>query len=193
MLIEKIRRFMGEKIYVTTKELLEIGISKSSISRLTSTGKLIRVSRGVYSLESNLIDVMYILHSKYKIGVFSHESALYIHGLTDRNPETHVLTVSRNYKVIKSAEYSVQFKYVDKSILNLGKEIKLSDMGNRIPVYNIERTICDIIKSDTKMEPYVVNQAIRQYVQKGKLSKLMIYAAKMGIEKKVRKKLEVLI
>ena len=103
------------------------------------------------------------------------------------------MTVYRNYKVEKKEEFKVQFKYVDKSILSLGVEIKETEMGNEIPVYNIERTICDIIKSDTKMDSYVVNQAIRRYVENGKLSKLMICASKMGIGKKVRKKLEVLI
>lgn len=66
-------------------------------------------------------------------------------------------------------------------------EYKLSDMGNEIPVYDVERTICDIIKSDTKMDSYVVNSAIRQYVKNGKLSKLMVYASKMGIEKKLER------
>ncbi len=193
MLIDKIRETMGDRAYISTKELLDMGIAKSSISRLASEGKLIRVSRGLFSIEDDFIDEMYVLHNRYKSAVFSHESALYLHGLTDRNPEIHVMTVGRNFKAPFRKEYRVQFKYVDKAVLALGMEYKMSDLGNEIPVYDVERTICDIIKSDTKMDSYVVNSAIRQYVKKGKLSKLMIYASKMGIEKKVRKKLEVLI
>lgn len=193
MLIDRIKETMGERAYISTKELLVMGMSKSSISRLVSEGKLIRVSRGLYSIDDDFIDEMYVLHNRYKTAIFSHESALYLHGLTDRNPDIQVMTVGRNYKATPLKEYRVRFKYVDKAVLALGMEYKLSDMGNEIPVYDIERTICDIIKSDTKMDSYVVNTAIRQYVRKGKLSKLMIYASKMGIEKKVRKKLEVLI
>ncbi len=193
MLIQKIQQAIGKNTYISTKRLLNIGISKSSISRFVKNGDLIRVSRGLYSINDELDDIMYILHNIYKTGVFSHESALYLHGLSDRKPEIHVMTVYRNYKVEKKEEFKVQFKYVDKSILSLGVEIKETEMGNKIPVYNIERTICDIIKSDTKMDSYVVNQAIRRYIENGKLSKLMIYASKMGIEKKVRKKLEILI
>jgi predicted transcriptional regulator of viral defense system len=193
MLIDEIKEKIGEKIYISTKELIELGAAKSSISYLVSSGKLKRVSRGIYSLEDDFADVMFLLHSKYKSGVFSHESALYLHTLTDQIPEIHTLSVARNYSVQASKDYKVQFKYIDKKILNLGVEMKKTDMGNEIPVYNIDRTICDIIRSDSKMDPYVVNNAIRQYMETGKLSMLMIYAAQMGIEKKVYRKLEVLL
>lgn len=191
MLIDRIREKIGEKLYITTKELIEMGVSKSSISYLVSTGKINRISRGIYSLENDFIDVMYVLNNKYSIGVFSHESALYIHGLTDQIPEIHVMSVPKNYKVSKTN--GIMFKYVDRTILNLGAEVKITEFGHQIKVYNVERTICDIIKSDTKMEPYIVNSAIRQYLETAKLSKLMLYAAKIGVENKVRRKLEVLI
>lgn len=191
MLIDKIREEIGDKLYMTTTELIELGVSKSSISYLVSTGKIYRVSRGLYSLENGFEDTMYVLQNRYKIGVFSHESALYIHGLTDQIPENHVMSVPKNYKVTKAT--GIVFKYVDRKMLNFGAETKTTDFGHEISIYNIERTICDIIKSDTKMEPYVVNNAIRQYLITAKLSKLMIYAARIGIENKVRRKLEVLL
>lgn len=191
MLIDVIKEKIGEGLYITAKELNELGISKSSVSYLVSTGKLYRASRGVYSLENGMEDTMYLLHNKYKVGVFSHESALYTHGLTDRIPETHVMSVPKNYKVAKTG--GIAFKYVDRSVLNFGVETHKTDFGHEISVYNVERTICDIIKSDTKMEPYIVNNAIRQYLVSAKLAKLMIYASKLGIENKVRKKLEVLL
>ncbi|MEA1974032.1 MAG: type IV toxin-antitoxin system AbiEi family antitoxin domain-containing protein [Bacillota bacterium] len=193
MIIDNIDKEMGEKTYISTRELINLGISKASISRLVSKGDLIRVERGLYCRQDIIHDIMFILHHKYKQGVFSHESALYIHGLTDRNPTFHVMSVPRNYRVTKSKKYNIEFKYVDKSMLNLGLKMYLSNMGNMIPVYDIERTICDIIKSDTKMDSYEVNSAIRKYASKKKFSKLMLYAKKLGIERKVRKKLEVLL
>jgi predicted transcriptional regulator of viral defense system len=191
MLIDRIREKIGEKLYITTQELIEMGVSKSSISYLVSTGKIKRISRAIYSLENDFIDVMYVLNNKYSIGVFSHESALYIHGLTDQIPEIHVMSVPKNYNVSKTN--GIVFKYVDRTILNLGAEVKTTEFGHQIKVYNVERTICDIIKSDTKMERSIVNSAIRQYLETAKLSKLMLYAAKIGVENKVRRKLEVLI
>lgn len=193
MLIDKINEAIGENTYITTQKLLEIGISKSSISRLVSKGSLVRATRGIYSIGDEFDDIMFLIHNKYKAGVFSHESALYLHGLTDRNPEVHVMTVARNYKINKSEEFKVKFKYAEKSKLQLGIEIKHTDMGNEVPVYNVERTICDIIKNDTKMDSYVVNYALREFALKSKFSKLMIYAKKLGIEKKVRKKMETLL
>ena len=193
MLTEKIKEKFGDNTYISTKELIIMGVAKSSISYLVSSGKIKKVSRGIYCLEDSIIDIMYILHTKYKVGVFSHETALYLHGLTDQIPEVYELSVARNYKVQPSKEFKIKFKYVDKKNLNFGVEMKDTGMGNMVPVYNIERTICDIIKNDSKMDSYVVNKAIREYIVSAKLSKLMIYASKMGIEDKVRKKLEVLL
>ncbi len=189
----KIEDFFKEKEYLTTAELIKKGISKSSISLLVKKGKLVRVSQGLYTLENEIIDTMYVLHMVYGVAIFSHESALYLHGLIDRNLEKNVMTVYRSYKVKNNDNFDIQFKYVDKLILELGVEYRETDMGNKVPVYNLERTICDIIKNDSKMDASVVNNALREYMTKAKLSKLMIYASKMGIENKVKKKLEVLL
>lgn len=45
MLIDKINEAIGENTYITTQKLLEIGISKSSISRLVSKGSLVRATK----------------------------------------------------------------------------------------------------------------------------------------------------
>lgn len=190
---KEIEILFEDETMLTTKKILENGISKSTLGRLIKMGELQRVARGLYTLPNELHDLMYILHQKYKKGVFSHESALYIHGMTDRNPETHVMTVYRNYNVKKSEKYPVNFKYVSSDVLDLGVEWMETDFGNKIPVYNIERTICDIIRSDTKMDSYVVNYALREFASKAKFSKMMLYAEKLGIANKVRKKLEVLL
>lgn len=193
MLIDVIKERFKENTYISTKELIDADVSKSSISYLVSTGQIRRISRGIYSINDKFDDTMYLLHCKYKMAVFSHESALYIHDLTDQVPEIYDLTVARNYKVNPTKEFKIKFKYVDKKVLNLGVEMKDTGMGNKVPVYNVERTICDIIRSDSKIESYVVNNAIRKYMLSAKLSKLMIYAKKMNIENKVKKKLEVLL
>jgi predicted transcriptional regulator of viral defense system len=152
MLRDKIEEAISGKLYISVKELHKIGVSKSSISRLTDNGSLIRVARGVYSLRDDSKDNKYLIHNKYKIGVFSHNSALYFHNLIDHDPDVKVMTVNWNYKLSTDGKFNVKFKYVDKKILRLGMEMRSTSFGHKVPVYNVERTICDVIKSDTKMD-----------------------------------------
>jgi predicted transcriptional regulator of viral defense system len=193
MKVDEVNRVLKEKKYMTRQELLDLGVSDSLMSRWVQTGKLNRVSRGIYSCEEDLMDIMYLLQQKYKRAIFSHESALYLHDLSDRIPETHVMTVYRNYNVKKNEITPVVFRYVDEKVHGLAVIEMNTIFGNRVKVYDVERTICDVIRSETKMEKYTVNVAIRQYAKTAKFSKLMIYAKQMGIEKIVMKKIDVLL
>lgn len=63
-----------------------------------------------------------------------------------------------------------------------------------VNVYDLERTICDVIKYRKNMDRSVVNNALRTYAEstKAKRYKLSIYAKKMGISKLVSEVMEVL-
>ena len=70
-----------------------------------------------------------------------------------------------------------------------------SPFGIKIKVYDVERTICDIIKNKNKIDAEIFSNALKDYAKsKSKnLSKLAKYARKMNIEKKVSKYMEVLL
>jgi len=193
MNVNEVSRALKEKKYMTRQELLNLGVTDSILSRWVQMGKINRVSRGIYSYEEDVIDIMFLLQQKYKRAIFSHESALYLHDLSDRIPETHVMTVYRNYNVRKNDMTPVVFRYVDEKIHGLGVMEMDTMFGNRVLAYNVERTICDIIRSETKMEKYTVNFALREYAKVAKFSKLMIYAKQMGLEQIVMRKMEVLL
>ncbi len=84
---------------ITTKELTELGVDKSALSRWVSQGKLERIARGIYTFPETLVDNLYVLQLRCKTGVFSHETALYMHGLSDRTPLNNVMTVPSGYNV----------------------------------------------------------------------------------------------
>ena len=70
-----------------------------------------------------------------------------------------------------------------------------SPFGMKIKVYDIERTICDIIKNKNKMDAEIFSKSLKEYAKsKDKnLSKLTKYARTMNIENKVREYMEVLL
>ena len=68
-------------------------------------------------------------------------------------------------------------------------------MGHTIATYDLERTLCDVIRSRNKIDNQIVIDAIKQYSQnKAKdLHRLYQYAGEFGIEKILHRYLEVLI
>jgi vancomycin resistance protein YoaR len=88
---------------------------------------------------------------------------------------------------------NVNLFYVKKELLELGvKDYKL-DSGYIIKVYDLERTICDIIKNKKKLDQELVNKAIRDYFYSNNRNtiKLYEYAKKLNIYEKVRNTFEV--
>ena len=67
--------------------------------------------------------------------------------------------------------------------------------GNPVPIYDMERTICDLIRSRSGIEMQTFQDALKQYAKrKGKdLRKLMRYAQMFRVEKLLRQYLEVLL
>lgn len=192
---EVLEYIMDNNGVITTSEAEENGISRMFLSRLKKEGLIVNISRGVYSLRDELPDMMYIIQKRCRKGVFSNESALYIHELTDRTPLKHVITVPSDYNASNLKELPVKFKYSKSSLIDLGKVTMKSPQGNDIYVYDIERTICDIIKNKSKIDKTIVNVALRQYAdqRRNRFSILMLYARKLGVEKKVLETMGVLL
>lgn len=67
--------------------------------------------------------------------------------------------------------------------------------GNLVCCYDLERTICDIIRSRNKMGTETFLSALKQYVNNPKkdLNRLNNYANQMGISKILRHYLEILL
>ena len=179
---------------ISTKQAKDIGISRTSLSNWVKAGRLERVSKGLYVLPNDLVDTLYVIQNKCRRGVFSHETALLLHDLSDRTPSRNVMTVPRGYNVHRFKDELVDFHWVDESLLDLGIIEIRSFHGNMIRVYDLERTICDVIKYRKSMDRSVVNNALRSYAEstKAKRYKLAIYAKKMGISKLVSEVMEVL-
>lgn len=179
---------------ISNKESIKYGISRTALHRLKEEGEIYSISRGLYSLNDEIPDTMLVIQHRCKKGIFSHESALYFHELTNRTPSQHVMTVPASYNTTSMKDLPVKFRYVKLNFIEIGKKIMNTNQGNKIYMYDIERTICDLIRNKANMDVGIVNNALRQYANsnKSKYSLLMIYAKKLGIDKKVRNAMAVL-
>ena len=179
--------------YLTTKDVTDNNIPRTYLTKLIKENKIERVSRGVYIKKNVLVDEFVVLQSKSKYAIYSNTTALYLHGLSNRIPIRYDITVKSGYKGSLQKENNVNLFYTKRELLELGVINYKLDSGNIIRVYDLDKTICDIIKNKKKIDAEIFNKAIREYFYSKKKNtlKLYEYAKKMNIYNKVRDTFEV--
>ena len=180
--------------YVETKDVAKNNIPRIYLSKMLKENKIERVSRGIYAKKDTIIDDFVILQSKSKNAIFSNMTALYLYGFSNRIPIKYDITVPVGYNGILQKSDNVNLFYCRKNILELGIASYKLDSGNTIKIYDLERTICDIIKNKKKIDLELFNKALREYFYSKKKNNLKLYeyAKKMKLEEKVDSTFEVL-
>ncbi len=180
--------------YLTTKDVIEHNIPRIYLSRLIDEHVIERVSRGIYIKTNDIPDDMVVLQNKSKNAIYSHMTTLYLYGLSNRIPIKYDITVNQGYNGTLQRDNNVNLFYIKRDLLNLGLTTYMLDSGYEIKVYDLERTICDIIKNKNRLDQEVVNKAIREYFYSNNKNvlKLYEYAKKLKIYDKVRNTFEVL-
>lgn len=179
--------------YLTTKDVNDNNIPRFYLTKLIKEGKIERVSRGVYIKKNELVDEFVILQSKSKNAIYSNTTALYLHGFSNRIPIKYDITINSGYNGSLQKEDNVNLFYTKRELLELGVINYKLDSGNIIRVYDLDKTICDIIKNKKKIDAEIFNKAIREYFYSKKKNtlKLYEYAKRMNIYNKVRDAFEV--
>lgn len=180
---------------IKTEDLKEENIARHYLKILQEKGEIIKLDRGIYARPDVWEDEMYILQAKYKKSIFSHETALFLHELTDRTPIYYRVTIPNNYNPKNLKYENVKLNYSVNELLEIGViEVKTS-YGNYVRCYDKEKTICDIIRNKENENIEVVTDALKMYVSRRDkdLQLLMKYATVLKIEKKVREYMEILI
>lgn len=180
--------------YLTTKDVTDNNIPRTYLTKLIKENKIERVSRGVYIKKNVLVDEFVVLQSKSKYAIYSNTTALYLHGFSNRIPIRYDITIKSGYKGSLQKEDNVNLFYTKNELLDLGVINYKLDSGNIIKVYDLDKTICDVIKNKKKIDAEIFNKAIREYFYSKKKNtlKLYEYAKKMNIYNKVRDTFEVL-
>lgn len=177
-----------KKGYLTTKDVTEHNIPRTYLTKLIKENKIERVSRGIYVKKDVLVDEFVVLQSKSKYAVYSNTTALYLHGFSNRIPIKYDISIKSGYKGSLQKEENVKLFYTNSELLDLGVINYKLDSGNIIKIYDLDKTICDIIKNKRKIDVEIFNKAIREYFYSKKKNtlKLYEYAKKMKIYDKVR-------
>lgn len=180
---------------VTTAGANAVGISNERMRLLVKSGKLERVARGVYVLPDEFVDKMYIAQKQRPKIIYSHETALFLHNLTDRDPISYMVTVPTGYNISKLHDDGFTV-FIVKRELHTTDTIQMETMfGHVVTAYGLERTICDCIRSRNQMDIAVVTDSVKRYVKRNdkNLNELMKIAETFRITKLLRSYMEVLL
>lgn len=180
---------------IFTSEAEQAGVNRVVLSKLTALGELERTAHGTYVLAGSMGDEMFSMQKRAKKIVFSHETALFLHGLSDRTPFRHSITVPSSYKPSKRVAEACKIYYIKQDFAGIGLTTTKTNMGNKIMVYNMERTICDAIRSRNKMDSQIVLDALKRYasLETADMNKLYNYAKKFRVDKILQQYMEVLL
>jgi len=193
---EKLQALINEHNgIILTKQVTEAGIPRTYISELVRKDVLERLERGVYITKDSFDDEMFRLQAKYAFAIFSHDSALFLHDLTDRDPLQYSITVPAGYNSRNIQAIGVKVFSIKKDLYDLGLTIGMTMFGREIKYYNMERTICDILRSRNQMDIAIVTDAIKRYSKRKdkNLPQLMRYAENFRVTKLLRSYMEVLL
>ena len=189
---EKIKTLLEQNngiLYV--KDLEKHNIHRQYLKKLEEEEYIIRVIKGLYVKSDKDINEFFIMGERYKSGIFSHNTALYFYHLTDRTPINLDMTFPTTQRI---SNYSLNIHYIKQEHLLLGATTLDLEDGTKIKIYDLERTMCDIIRDRNKIDPQIFNTAMKEYFKSPKrnLNLLYKYAKKLKIDKILKQYMEVL-
>ncbi len=172
-----------------------LGFSKGAATQFVKHAGLCKEAHGVYRSDDAWPDNLYLLQLRNSKIIFSHETALYLHELSDRESMQPIVTVKRGYNAGHLKACNVKVYTVIPEWFEIGAVTIETPAGNTVRVYDKERCICDIVRNKKKMDIQVFQTAMNSYfADKSKnIHNLMQYAEVFGIAEKMRQYTEVLL
>ncbi len=173
-------------------DIVAEGISKQYVIKYLQNRDYERIAKGIYLAPDAWQDDLYLISLQYKKIVYSHDTALYLLGLSEREPICFTVTVPRGYKVDYKGESPLKKVTVVAQRYSLGLDTAVTPYGHTVPCYNAEKTLCDLFRMETEKQERQF--AVREYLNgKRNLPRLMEYAKMLHVEKKIKQYMEVLL
>lgn len=180
---------------ITTAEANAAGISNERLRQLVKRGVLERPAFGIYVLPHDFVDRMYATQQRRPKIIYSHETALFLHDLTDRDPISYSVTVPTGYNTVKLREEGFTVYTIKRDLHTVETTEAETMFGHTVRVYTMERTICDCLRSRSRMDVTLLTDALRRYVRRKdkNLNTLMKMAKTFRVEQPLRHYMEVLL
>jgi len=194
---EKVYALMEQRGgYLSAKEARENGIENKTLQRMAAKGLIDRAAHGLYvNVDIIVPDPFLVAQHRCPKGVFSYETALFLHDLSDRDPLRLMMTIPAGWNSKMLPDDNIVFFYNTPGKMGFGVCETQTPSGVKVKAFDAERTLCDCLRSVDKLDRDLVITALKRYV-KGKNrdnAKLLEYATALKIRDMVYRYLEVLV
>lgn len=179
---------------ITSSKVTELKIPRVYLTKLKDSGKLQKIDTGIYAMPEVWEDEFFVLQTRYSAGVFSHDSALFLNGYTDRTPAIITMTFPYGYHA-KTLKGRIIIKKANPDLYETGIQTVVTPAGHAVRVYSIERTLCDIFRGKNANDVEQNLPALKKYINSParNIAQLLEYADKFRVISRMRRYLEVLI
>lgn len=179
---------------ISVEQVTTAGLHRSILRELVENGELYRFGRGLYVRSSAWEDDFYLLQRRYRRGIYSHDTSLYLLGYSDRTPAQYTMTFPKGYNSPSLKQENINIKRVVPENYSFGVIELKSPCGNPVRVYDLERTLCDILRGSGS-DIQIVNAAMKKYAasREKDIHKLMQYADQLRVKPKVLRYTEILL
>lgn len=177
--------------YLPVSEMERRGVSRTEISRFVREAKLEKAAKGLYVSPNAESDPLFELQYRYPKAIFSHETALFLLGEGERAPpDTDDYLQSSGTARLKNEDVTVRKVADNRFTIGLASAITM--FGHTVRVYDLERTICDLFRSRSTVDPQDLQSAFQNYMRFAHtdLVKLMNYAREFRLVNVMRPYLE---
>lgn len=183
--------------YYTTSELKNMGFSYYKIGQMEDNGMLHRINRTTYENLSYEGDENDFINAAAYVpdGVICLMSAARYYELTNFLPNVVEVAIDRKKKVSTLPDWpQIKLFYFDPCRMDTGVT-EITEGGDSFTIFNIEKTVIDIIYYRNKIGIEETSEVLRNYLsrQDRQINRLYTYAKMLRCEGIVRTYLEVLV
>lgn len=147
---------------LSTKEIFSENISRETINKFIKNGEITIFGQGLYTINSAWEDDFFSLQQKYSKGIYSHDTALYLLDYSDCTPSNYTMTFPKGYNSPSMKQENIKVVRVIPENYDLGIIEIQSPSNNSIRIYNLERTLCDILRGKGS-DIQIINVAMKKY------------------------------
>lgn len=172
-----------------TSELKDLGLSSRQIKRFLDDGVISKVKHGYYELSDYFTREEVVIARLFPLAVIYLESALLHYGYTDRIPSAWQIAVNKD---VEKSQFKIKYPkiepfYIEAKFMDIGLDSYRVE-GIAVKIYDRDRTICDVLRYENKLEKEVFNKAVQYYLKDNKknIRKLFEYANIFKIKGKVQ-------
>ena len=169
---EKIVQLLSERTMARAQEILKEGVTAATLARAVASGKIQRLTRGLYQLPNAELDADSTLAEVSKQipkGRICMSTALAYHGLTDQMPRQVWIAIGAKDWEPKLDFPSIRIVRFRKPYLEYGVERHMIS-GVAVPIYSVAKALADAFRNPKLVDRSVAIESLRSAITQRKAS-----------------------